>query len=407
MRVLFVKSNRVVFAKDMQVSDVLNATIAIDEFFLVDPYQLYKAGDVYVKSDFEQRYSNTSSNQNTPAELGSYEFLFASQNTPPAPELCVFSLSLANTPKSFLNAGLQFNINPLVKSKYVYAVKDTPEIFANVKAYGQHHNIDVPDFSLGDKQSVQDKYIAAGFSTLPTVGIATRQDLIELPYEMLLIKPTVSCGGLTLNYPFGELLYCIKTKEDLLTALDNWAVFNDTQTLKDYPVIAQKAVLPNGGNYQALILSGGVNGAGDFWHFSPILLSQQFNDGNRNAKTVWASENNTEETLQLQGKVEALVTTAGSRNCFYQLQFLLDDGVWLPHDFQYRMNYYVDFGLERLGYAQHKVAALKFVFDKSNEKPAQPAAFGLDLISPRTDQMKTTFVSANSKSEVLAKLGLL
>jgi hypothetical protein len=391
MRVIFIKSSRVISARNMQVVDVLDTILAEDELLLVDPWEVYNAGDVFVQEYFEQRYSG----------------LLASQFAPPAPELCVFSVSLASTPKSFLSAGLQFNVNPLIKSKYSYFVKDTSEIFKSIQTYGRHHNVTVPNFSLCDKQSAQYRFTAAGFSTIPTVGVATRQDLVELPYEMLIIKPTVSYGGLTLGYPFAELLYCIKTKEELLAALDGLAVFSDPQTLRDYPIVAQKAVLPDGEDYQALILSGGVNGAGDFWHFSPILLNQQFNDGNRNAKTVWATENNTEETLRLQSKVEALVNTAGSRNCFYQLQFLLDDGVWRPHDFQYRMSYYMDSGLEQLGYGRHKADALKFVFDKSNKKPAQPAAFGLNLVSPRTGQMKTTFVSADSRAAVLAKLGLL
>jgi hypothetical protein len=160
-------------------------------------------------------------------------------------------------------------------------------------------------------------------------------------------------------------------------------------------------------NFKALILSGVINGAGNAWHFAPIELSQQFNDTGRNAKTVWSAENNTTETAQLQQCIENLLAASGSVNCFYHLQFLQSNGAWVPHDFQYRMTYYVDFCLEKLGFTQYKIDPIKFAFDQSAQTPEQPKSFGLKLFAPRMGIDKKQFVEGTSKAEVLAKLELL
>jgi hypothetical protein len=190
----------------------------------------------------------------------------------------------------------------------------------------------------------------------------------------------------------------------MLLLLDSLNVFDDPSILENTPIIAQQVADSNEENFEALILSGAVNGSGDIWHLAPIELFQQYNDSGRNAKTVWSSENNTVETAQLQQCVERLLVNAGSINCFYQLQFLRSNGAWVPHDFQYRMTYYVDSGLDQLGFEQYKVDIVKFAFNQSTQKTDQPRTFGLKLLAPRVGRELKQFIEGESKAEVLATL---
>jgi hypothetical protein len=312
-----------------------------------------------------------------------------------------------NNKEVFAAAGVTPNTHPDVKSEYVYTARDSVEAFTTMREYALRHGINVPDYSLVDKAAAQQKFSAAGFSVLSTAAISSRSDIEAFPADRLILKPAVSANSRATGNSLASALYVIKTKAELLNILDELSAFSDPSLLADNPIIAQQVADGDGENFEALILSGVVNGAGEVWHLAPIELSQQYNDAGRNAKTVWSSENSSPETAQLQQCVERLLADAGSVNCFYQLQFLRSNGVWVPHDFQYRMTYYVDFGLEQVGFVEYKMDIIKFAFDQSAQTPAQPQAFGLKLSAPRTGRDKKVFVQGTSKAEVLAKLGRL
>ena len=304
----------------------------------------------------------------------------------------------------FSAAGVIPNVQPDLKSEYVYTATDSPEAFESVRSYGFRHGINVPDYSLVDKSINPSKFSNAGFSLLTTTTVHNREDLVAFPFERFILKPAVSANNRAIGNPLAAALYIIKTKDELLGILDGLNAFNDPSTLSNFPIIAQQVADGGGNNFEALILSGVVNGAGSVWHHAPIELATQYNDTERNAKTVWSSENNTAETAQLQQRVELLLAAAGSVNCFYQLQFLRSNSVWVPHDFQYRMTYYVDFGLEKLGFEEYKIDAIKFAFDQSTQTPEQPKSFGLNLTGPKVGLSVKQFVEGATKAEVLAKL---
>ena len=304
----------------------------------------------------------------------------------------------------FAAAGVIPNVQPDVKSEYVYTATDSSATLASMRNYGLLHDINVPDYSLVDKSTNPLQFFNAGFSLLTTTTVHNREALVAFPVERFILKPAVSANNRAIGHPLAAALYIIKTKTELLNILDGLGAFSDPSILANNPVIAQQVADGDGDNFEALILSGVVNGAGSVWHHAPIELKTQYNDAGRNAKTVWSPENNTAETAQLQQRVELFLAAAGSVNCFYQLQFLRSNGVWVPHDFQYRMTYYVDFGLEKLGFTQHKVDAIKFAFDQSAQTPEQPKSFGLNLIGPKVGLGVKQFVEGATKAEVLAKL---
>jgi hypothetical protein len=316
----------------------------------------------------------------------------------------VFSPLAMRDSSAFNLAGLTVNVHPSVKSDYVYTLRDDKTVFYFLSAYGAYHSVQTPNYALVDKTAAQKAFGVAGFSLLATSPVLSRKDLVEFLPERAILKPAVSTNSAAPNHPLKTALYTIKSKAELLDLLDGLNAFTDPAVLANNPIIAQQVADGDGDNFEALILSGAVNGAGSVWHFAPIELATQYNDTGRNAKTVWSPENSTAETAQLQQCVERLLAAAGSVNCFYQLQLLRSDGVWCPHDFQYRMTYYVDLGLEKLGFAEYKAAAIRFAFDQATATPEQPRTFGLNLVGPKVGFGVKQFVDGASKAEVLAKL---
>jgi hypothetical protein len=378
---------RIITIKDsMVISESFNFNVDVNSSF-TDPLTAFNVGDVFSAERYAILYGT-----DPYKELSTLETVYI---IPPS----------SNKETIFLASGLQTNIQPYIKSKYVYVSSESDALIFEINEYSKHHDVKIPNFTLINKETVTQKYIDAGFSTLLTLPIYNRADIFSFPFEKIILKPSVSFNsGVPYNHPFKSALYIIKTKTELLNILDGLGAFSNPNILADNPVIAQQVADSDGDNFKALILSGVINGAGNAWHFAPIELSQQFNDTGRNAKTVWSAENNTTETAQLQQCIENLLAASGSVNCFYHLQFLQSNGAWVPHDFQYRMTYYVDSGLEKLGFEEYKIAAIKFAFDKSTQTPEQPKSFGLSLSAPRSRASKKQFVSGANKAEVLATL---
>jgi hypothetical protein len=372
-------------------SIVVAESTKLDEdsaFAFTDPNCMFAVGDVFSAERYEILYG-------------------VNPYSPPFNLDSVYIFPVIKNTKAIFAAGLQTNIQPHKKSKYVYLTAESDDFLSEVNAYSKHHNVKTPNYTLTNKEVVTQKYIDAGFLTLTTVPVCIREDIVLFPFERVILKPFTSTNGKAIRHPLENALYKIRTKTEMLDILDGLNAFSDPSIFASNPIIVQQVADGDGDNFEALILSGAVNGAGDVWHFAPINLYQQYTDTERNAKTVWSPENNTAETAQLQQRVELLLAAAGSVNCFYQLQFLRSNGAWVPHDFQYRMNYYVNFGLEELGFIQHKTDVIKFAFDQSTQTPEQPKSFGLKLFAPRLGIDKKQFVEGASKAEVLANLELL
>lgn len=385
VRVIFVEKNVVFAVEDLALADAVKPRSA-DTLVLHEPLALFCVGDSFDSA----RYSAAYCDMAHPIETRT-------------PENSVFLATPFSNRRGFIDAGVPVNIHPHVRSKYVYAAQDSRGCANLLAAYGAAHGINVPNYELTDKTKNGQRFVDAGFHTLPTICVFCKNDLVSFPYERVILKPAISCGTSGKDYFFGDALYKSATKEDAINALEKFNVFDTDDTLQKFPIVAQKVADGTGDNYNALILSGAVNGAGEIWHFSPIVLDTQFNDTYRNVQSTWAYENNTDETQDLQAKVETFI--AGNTNCFYQLQFLRSSGNWVPHDFQFRMTYFVDYGLNATGHHQHKADIIKFTFDQSNAKPVQPAALALDLLGPRGFTEQRRFTSGATRAEAVAARG--
>jgi hypothetical protein len=387
-RIIFVKNNIVVSVLQTPLATLDMSPSTEFDFALPEPAGVFNKDDTFLKTRYLDAYP-----------LVADPFLDACN------ENSIFSTTPLFNRSLFVEAGLQINMHPKHKSKYVYVIKEDIDMLEDLVAYGDAHGIKVPDYGLCDKSKNSDKFLAAGFTVLATQEVRARADIENFVPNRVMLKPSVACNNRAKEHPLTSALYLIRTKTELLALLDTLGAFSDPSILEQNPVVIQQVADGAGDNFDALILSGGINGAGDFWHFSPINLKTQYNDNERNAQTVWSPENNTAETQQLQAKIEFLL--GGNTNCFYQLQFLRVGNAWVPHDFQYRMTYYVDMGLERTGNKQHKIDIIKFVFDMSTATFAQPVSIGLSLVAPHKGQKNMRFVSGADKAEVLAKLETL
>lgn len=310
----------------------------------------------------------------------------------------------------FLKAGYALNFDAAVKSDFVYSMQDTLASFDSIEAYGIRHGISTPSRSLCDKGAAHSKFLAAGFVTLDTVLVNSRDDIQNFDKPLAIVKPTVSANMFSGSHKLDSIMYRVLPIAELLSLADELGAFDEGEAID--PFILQQAADGSSDNYEALILSGAVNGQGNVWHFAPIVLDTYFKDKVRKVKSVWSSDNVTDYIQELQGNVERLLSAENSKNCFYQLQFLRSGQHWVPHDFQFRFTYYTQYYLGSSPYADLKAAMIKYAFDGDTETPDMPMHFGLKVTPlppplPHTLPPKKQFIAAASKAEVLELLGAM
>lgn len=371
----------------VQSTQTANVPDAGDGIVLFDLLNLFSPGDTFDQAKYESAYPDMHH-----------------------PFTSVDSQNLIYCPTPFIErtqleaAGLQLNPHAHVPSKYVYTSFDTQESFDDLRAYGAFHGVAVPDFSLCDKSTAPQKFEAAGFTTLATRQVTSSADIEEFAFDRVILKPAVSSD----TYSVGQLapaLYKIYTKAQAVAELNALGAFSTPAVLQSEPIIIQQVSDGDGDKFDALILSGCVNGTGDVWHFSPLVLATKFNETGRYVRSTWAAENDTAETAELQNKVSTLL--AGNKNCFYHLQFLKANGVWVPHDFQFRTTYYTEYGLTQTNHLAFKQDIVKFTYDRSTDKPALPRAFGLYFFKLADGLSFSNFITGSSRSEVLSELSPL
>lgn len=377
--------NRFIFIEDGVVRTAVTTDIpeAGSALVLCDLLSVFSPGDVFDREKYETMYPDMY-----------HPFVSAS------PQTLIYSPTAFIERSQLAAAGLQLSLHAHIPAAYVYTSSDTQECFDNLQEYGRVYGVDVPDFSLCDKSVAPQKFSAAGFTTLATSPVRSKADIESFAFDRVILKPTVSSD--TRSYgQLADALYKIFTRAQAIAALDALGFFSDAVVSQAEPVVVQQVADGEGDSFDALILSGCVNGTGDVWHFSPLCLETKFNEQGRFVRSTWSSENDTEETAALQSKVSTLLD--GNKNCFYHLQFLKAGGVWVPHDFQFRTTYYTEDGLAQTGHLGFKQDILKFVYDKSTNKPAMPCSFGLNFFSLRDGFSFSNFVSGETRSEVLAK----
>jgi hypothetical protein len=381
--------NRFIFIEDGVVRAAVNTGIpeAGNALVLCDLLNVFSPGDLFDREKYEAAYPDM-------------HHPFVSAN----PQTLIYSPTAFMERSQLASANLQLSLHAHIPAAYVYTSSDTQECFDHLQEYGRVHGVSVPDFSLCDKRIAPQKFLAAGFTTLATSPVRSQADIEAFAFDRVILKPAMSSD--TRSYgTLASALYKICTKAQAVAELDALGAFSDATILQSEPVIVQQVADGEGDCFEALILSGCVNGAGDVWHFSPIVLETKFNEQGRFVRSTWSNENNTDETTVLQSKVSTLL--AGNKNCFYHLQFLKANGTWVPHDFQFRTTYYTEDGLVQTGYSAFKQDILKFVYDRSTNKPAMPCSFGLNFFRLRDGFSFSNFVSGTTRSEVLSKTSTL
>lgn len=377
--------NRFIFIEDGVVRTAVTTDIpeAGSALVLCDLLSVFAPGDVFDRAKYEAAYPDM-------------YHPFA----PASPQTLIYSPTAFIERSQLAPAGLQLSLHAHIPAAYVYAHSDTPACFNSLREFGRVHGVAVPNFSLCDKSVAPQKFLEAGFTTLATRTVRSKEDVEAFGFDRVILKPAISSDARSYG-ALADALYKIFTRAQAVAALDALGFFSDAAVAQTEPIVIQQVADGEGDSFDALILSGCVNGTGDVWHFSPLCLETKFNEQGRFVRSTWSNENDTEETAALQSKVSTLLD--GNKNCFYHLQFLKAGGVWVPHDFQFRTTYYTEAGLVQTGHLGFKQDILKFVYDKSTNKPAMPCSFGLNFFSLRDGFSFSKFVSGETRSEVLAK----
>ena len=381
--------NRFIFIEDGVVRTAVTADVPEtgNALVLCDLLSVFSPGDVFDREKYEAAYPDM-------------YHPFVSAN----PQTLIYSPTAFIERSQLASVDLQLSLHAHIPAAYVYTSSDTQESFENLQEYGRVHSVNIPDFSLCNKGVAQQKFLEAGFTTLATIPVLSQADIEAFAFDRIILKPTVSSD--TSSYgTLASVLYKICTKEQAIANLNTLNFFSNSAISQSEPIIVQQVADGENENFDALILSGCINGVGDVWHFSPIVLETKFNEQGRFVRSTWSNENNTDETTVLQSKVSTLL--AGNKNCFYHLQFLKANGTWVPHDFQFRTTYYTEDGLVQTGYSAFKQDILKFVYDRSTNKPAMPCSFGLNFFRLSDGFSFSNFVSGTTRSEVLSKTSTL
>jgi len=203
-----------------------------------------------------------------------------------------------------VNAGEHFDFILPVFDRGTY---DASELAAAAGTY-------FPDPDFLDKTLLEQKCIAAGIPTLPSMPLA---DLATCTYDTFIIKPTYWSGS---KHP-NPAVYTIFTKAELGTALAQ------TATLQADNFFVQKALIDTATQETYLLfVDGTVNGAGVI-HFNSIAEKWMLNPDTPNGHITHKTgirRVSSEDMFGFKEKVTRLLTTNNIRNTPFKAQVIVD-----------------------------------------------------------------------------------
>jgi hypothetical protein len=199
---------------------------------------------------------------------------------------------------------------------------------------------------LLDKKELQTTLAPYGFNTLPT-EVITEVDAITLTNFIVKLKEG-SGGNLTnSSYKnwFGGVLFTDKE------AFKRHPLFTDMFAAGKY--IAQQAI-SNVRNHIAVSLSATVNSSGDVYFV-------------RSATDTWVNSVRTQAVLSYQGyeeqkqHIQAFIKAAGIKNAVLMLQFMVQDGVLYPIDWNFRLGVNIPTQMIARNFIEYETAILHMV----------------------------------------------
>ncbi len=199
---------------------------------------------------------------------------------------------------------------------------------------------------LLDKKELQNTLAPYGFNVLPT-ELITDPNAITL--TNFIVKLKEGSGGNLIN-----------------SAYKNWfggVLFTDKEAFKRHPLfadmfvagkyVAQQAI-GNVRNHTAVSLSATVNASGDVYFI-------------RSATDTWVNSVRKHATLSYQGyeeqkqQIQAFVKAYGIKNAVLMLQFVVQDGVLYPIDWNFRLGVNIPTQMINRNFIEYETAILHMV----------------------------------------------
>jgi len=199
---------------------------------------------------------------------------------------------------------------------------------------------------LLDKKELQTTLAPYGFNVLPT-EVITDPDAITLTNFIVKLKEGSggSLEGATYKNWFGGVLFTDKE------AFKRHPLFADMFATNKY--IAQQAI-SNVRNHTAVSLSATVNASGDVYFV-------------RSATDTWVNSVRKHATLSYQGyeeqkqQIQAFVKAVGIKNAILMLQFVVQDGVLYPIDWNFRLGVNIPTQMITRNFIEYETAILHMV----------------------------------------------
>lgn len=223
---------------------------------------------------------------------------------------------------------------------YVTSDKDIVEASSQSNSYPSDIAV-----KLFDKQKLQETLAPYGFNTLSTEVIS---DVDSLSLTNFIVKLKEGSGGNIVSYGknwFGGVLFADKE------AFKRHPLFADMFMSGKY--IAQQAI-SNVRNHIAVSLSATVNSNGDVYFV-------------RSSTDTWVNSKRTKAVLSYQGyeeqkkQIQSFVKAVGIKNAVLMLQFVEQDGILYPIDWNFRLGVNIPTQMINRNFVEYETAILHMV----------------------------------------------
>jgi hypothetical protein len=279
---------------------------------------------------------------------------------------------------------------------------------AECEAYCNQFGLPLLNKPLLNRDLAQGIFQKYGFPVIPTIKPLSENDLSGIDLDAnLLVKPSQSNLFAHIGKsPIGQIAYKKISKRTLLSVIGMDVDFWANQATENSYIVQEYLEPTQGTSHHAMLLMGAVNGTGDVYVSNPVLGDRVYN-GPRDFSfvSVWSSEHLNDATRNCQDKLKEMLIGESIKNAFFNIQFLLRDGKYVPHDFQYRFGYHEIALSKDFGHDKYFNDLLRFAFDEGSTMPVQPFVTAMRLT--QTQQQKRVFAYAEDAATALNNLNNL
>jgi len=266
---------------------------------------------------------------------------------------------------------ISVNTDENIKSDYIFFNEHT---FKGNLDYCIRHNLSSNYTSLINKHSSYELYNKYNFSTLPAIKPLHLSDVENFEGDKFFIKPVIGCGSNKYFHTHIKLLaqayYIPINKQSILDILsiESSSLWDTQQKINEGFILQRYADVYENSQINWYVQYGSINGNGNVFFTNPVI-------GVKNkhiSTTSYSSENISDEILNIQTKIQDLISGENIKNCVFNMQFLKINGTYAPVDFNFRLGYhdiYIDNQFSELNWGR---SLIEYAYDITDSIPVRP-----------------------------------